>query len=104
LKPTSKSRHANRNWLQGGSVAKAFLKDPEYTIRGITRDPTKAESKALVAQGIEIVKGDIDVVESLKVAFQGAHTVFGNTPFSNAFAMPTEEDIAKLKPNQTLRE
>jgi hypothetical protein len=90
--------------IQGGSVAKAFLKDPEYKIRGVTRDPAKAESKALVAQGIEIVKGDVEDVESLKSAFKGAHTVFGNTAFSNAFAMPTDADIEKLRPNQTLRE
>lgn len=58
----------------------------------------------MIAQGIEIVKGDIDDVESLKAPFKGAHTIFGNTAFSNAFASPTEADIAKLKPNQTLRE
>lgn len=90
--------------VQGGSVAKTFLKDPTYKIRGVTRDPTKAESKALEAHGIEIVKGDVDDVETLKAAFKGAHTVFGNTAFSSAFAMPTEADIEKLRPNQTLRE
>jgi hypothetical protein len=89
---------------QGGSVAKAFLEDPTYKIRGITRDPTKAESQALISQGIEIVKGDAEDVQSLKLAFKGADVIFGNTAFSNAFAMPTEADIAKLKPGQTLRE
>lgn len=89
---------------QGGSVAKAFLEDPTYKIRGITRDPTKSESQALIAQGIDIVKGDADDVDSLKKAFKGAHTIFGNTAFSTAFASPTEADIAKLKPGQTLRE
>jgi hypothetical protein len=84
---------------QGGSVAKAFLKDPSYKIRGVTH-PAQAESQALVTQGIEIVQGDIDDVETLKAAFKGAHTIFGNT----AFAMPTEGDIKKLKPNQSLRE
>jgi hypothetical protein len=50
------------------------------------------------------VKGDVDDVDALKVAFKGAHTIFGNTAFSNAFVMPTEADIEKLRPNQTLRE
>jgi hypothetical protein len=85
-------------------VAKAFLKDPSYKIRGITRDPTKPESEALIAQGIEVVKGDVDNVETLRSAFKGAHTIFGNTAFSNAMVQPTEADLAKLKPNQTLRE
>jgi hypothetical protein len=89
---------------EGASVAEAFLKDPEWRIRGISRDPTKPESQALIAKGIEIVKGDSDDVESLKAAFQGAQAIFGNTAFSNAFAMPTEADFAKLQPNQTLRE
>lgn len=30
--------------------------------------------------------------------------IFGNTAFSNAFAMPTKADLAKLKEGQTLRE
>jgi hypothetical protein len=90
--------------IQGGSVAKAFVKDPSYKIRGITRDPTKPESQALIAQGIEIVKGDVEDVGTLKSAFKGAHTIFGNTAFSNAMVQPTEADLAKLKPNQTLRE
>jgi hypothetical protein len=85
-------------------VAEAFLKDPSWKIRGISRDPAKPESEALKKKGIEIVKGDSDDVESLKAAFQGAQAIFGNTAFSNAFAMPTEADLAKLKPNQTLRE
>ncbi|KAH7327248.1 hypothetical protein BKA65DRAFT_566619, partial [Rhexocercosporidium sp. MPI-PUGE-AT-0058] len=89
---------------QGGSVAQAFLQDPSWKIRGTSRDPTKASSQALIAQGIEIVPGDVDDVESLKSAFRGANLIFGNTAFSNAFAMPTEADIEKLRPGQTLRE
>ena len=58
----------------------------------------------LIEQGIEVFKGDIDDVESLKSAFQGANVVFGNTAFSTAFATPTDADYAKLSPNQTLRE
>lgn len=45
---------------QGGSVAKTFLTDPklkgEWKVRGITRDATKAEPKALEAKGAEIVE------------------------------------------------
>lgn len=90
--------------MQGSSVAEAFLKDPSWTIRGISRNPASDASNSLRNRGIEIVQGDSDDVESLKAAFQGAHTIFGNTAFSNAFAQPTEADIAKLRPDQTLRE
>jgi hypothetical protein len=89
---------------QGGSVAEAFLKDPEYKIRGISRDPTGTSSQALIAKGIEIVKAELEDVESLKAAFKGADVIFGNTAFSNVFAMPKADDFAKLKPGQTLRE
>ena len=70
----------------------------------MARQPDRVDSKALVAQGIEIVKGDVDDISSLKLAFQGASVIFGNTAFPNAFAMPTEADISKLKEGQTLRE
>ena len=44
---------------QGGSVIKAVLKDPkaagEFKIRGITRDPTKPNAKALAEKGVETV-------------------------------------------------
>ncbi|KAL7912347.1 hypothetical protein GGI35DRAFT_492245 [Trichoderma velutinum] len=89
---------------QGSSVANVFLNEGGWKIRGVTRDPSKPESQALAAKGIEMVKGDADDMASIKAAVQGASLVFGNTAFSPAFAMPTAEDLAKLQPGQTLRE
>ncbi|PVH77871.1 NAD(P)-binding protein [Cadophora sp. DSE1049] len=89
---------------QGSSVASAFLRDPTWKIRGTSRDPAKPSSQALISQGIEIVAGDVDDVASLKTAFKDANLIFGNTAFSNAFAMPTASDLEKLAPGQTLRE
>ena len=44
---------------QGGSVIASVLNDPraaeEFKIRGITRDPSKANAKALAAKGVEMV-------------------------------------------------
>ena len=44
---------------QGGSVVESVLNDPraaeEFKIRGITRDPSKANAKALAAKGVEMV-------------------------------------------------
>lgn len=45
---------------QGGSVAKALLKDPrtaqQFKVKAVTRDPTKPAAKALLDQGAEVVK------------------------------------------------
>ncbi|KAH7316939.1 hypothetical protein B0I35DRAFT_451737 [Stachybotrys elegans] len=89
---------------QGSSVADAFLQDSGWKIRGLTRDPSKPASKALAARGIEIVKGDIDDIDSIKAAVQGASVVFGNTVFSEAFSNPAAAHLAKLGPGQTIRE
>lgn len=68
---------------QGGSLANYVVTDPvlskEYSIRAVTRDPSKPAAKALAAKGIEVVQGDIDDVASIKAAFKGAHTVFAVT-------------------------
>ncbi|KAL6691252.1 hypothetical protein J3F84DRAFT_397770 [Trichoderma pleuroticola] len=90
--------------IQGSSVANVFLNETGWKIRGITRDPSKPESKALASKGVEIVKGDLNDVESMKTAVRGASVVFGNTAFPDAFGNPSAENIAKLAPGPTLLE
>lgn len=51
-----------------------------------------------------MLQGDADDPESLKKAVQGAQVVFGNTAFSSKAAVATDEDLAKLKPGQEMRE
>lgn len=45
--------------LQGGSIVEQILSDPkassQFSIRGITRDPTKPAAKALTAKGVDCV-------------------------------------------------
>lgn len=45
---------------QGGSVINSILGDPrtakEFKIRGITRDPSKPNAKALIDRGVECVE------------------------------------------------
>ncbi|KFY10710.1 hypothetical protein V491_07517 [Pseudogymnoascus sp. VKM F-3775] len=89
---------------QGSSVANAFPKDDGWKIRGVTRDPSKPASKALAGKGIDIVKGDVDDVDSIKAAVQGASIVYGNIAFSEAFSNPAVAHVAKLSQGQTLRE
>ncbi|KAF7557762.1 hypothetical protein G7Z17_g494 [Cylindrodendrum hubeiense] len=70
---------------QGGAVVNAFLQDPEWTIRGITRDPTSEKARALSGKGVEMVKANLDDLASLEVAFEGANVIFGITDYYEHF-------------------
>ncbi|KAE8389157.1 hypothetical protein BDV23DRAFT_173333 [Aspergillus alliaceus] len=71
---------------QGGSVIKTFLKDPTWRIRGLTRNVSGEKAQRLQAQGVDIMKADLDDPASLTAAFQGATVIFSVTDFWNAFA------------------
>jgi nucleoside-diphosphate-sugar epimerase len=73
---------------QGGSVAQRFLQDPNYRVRGMTRNPTSPAAQKLAAQGIEIVKADLDDVSSLVKAFEGANVIFSVTNYWEPFFRP----------------
>ena len=83
--------------VQGGGLAKAILADPSsgFSVRAITRDPSKDNAKALAAKGAEVVSANLDDVESLKKAFAGAHGVFGVTNFWEHFSAEKEKAQAK---------
>ncbi|EXM15787.1 hypothetical protein V3481_006651 [Fusarium oxysporum f. sp. vasinfectum] len=66
---------------QGSSVVETFLGEPGWTVRGITRDPSKTSSRAWANRGVDIVAGDLDVPGSMEKAFRGANVVFGTTDF-----------------------
>lgn len=78
---------------KGRSVAETYLKEAGWRVRGITRDATKPDSLALAAKGVEIVEGDLDDVESLKAALQGASVVFGNTVFPFMLALTSNPQL-----------
>lgn len=73
----------NATGQQGGSVIETILSDTElskeYSIRGTTRDPSKARAQELSTKGVEIAKADVDDPVSLKKAFEGAYVIFANT-------------------------
>ncbi|KAH6839587.1 hypothetical protein B0I37DRAFT_386780 [Chaetomium sp. MPI-CAGE-AT-0009] len=73
---------------QGGSVARRFLQDPQYVVRGLTRDPSSAAAKELAALGAEVVRADLDDVDSLKAAFTGANIIFSVTNYWEPFFRP----------------
>ena len=68
---------------QGGGLARAILGDPAraFAVRAVTRLPASAPAQALAAGGADIVAADLDRVETLKRAFDGAYAVFCVTNF-----------------------
>ncbi|KAI9284629.1 hypothetical protein BC943DRAFT_360976 [Umbelopsis sp. AD052] len=87
---------------QGGSVINAFLKDPTWKIRTITRNVSKPQSIALQEKGVEVVQGDLNDGDSLMAAVQGANVVFGVTDFWEPFFSPATKE--KLAPGQLINE
>jgi uncharacterized protein YbjT (DUF2867 family) len=61
----------------------------------VTRDPSKDKAKALASAGAQVVKGDLDDVESLKKAFAGAYGVYAVTNFWEHFSAEKEKVQAK---------
>ncbi len=82
---------------QGGGLCRAILADAAggFECRAVTRDTGKDKAKALAAAGAEVVKGDLDDVESLKKAFAGAHGVYAVTNFWEHFSGEKEKAQAK---------
>jgi uncharacterized protein YbjT (DUF2867 family) len=82
---------------QGGGLARAILADANggFAVRAITRDPGKDSAKALAASGAEVVRADIDDIDSLKKAFTGAHGAFCVTNFWEHLSAEKEKAQAK---------
>jgi hypothetical protein len=87
---------------QGKGVLSAFVADPAYHVRAVTRNPSSAGGKALADQGVEVVKADVNDVESLKRAFEGSHIIYAVTDFFAPFgtsgpAKAVEVEVAQGK-------
>jgi hypothetical protein len=80
---------------QGGSVASTFLQNPEWRIRGLTRDPHSDASKALSARGVKMLQANLHDPASLQDAFKGANLVFSVTDFWKPFFDPANQGGAK---------
>lgn len=81
---------------QGGSVVQELLKEPtRYHVRGLTRDTNSAKSKALAAQGIEVVQADLSDPISLERAFLDAHIIYAMTDFWQSMSADVELEQGK---------
>lgn len=77
---------------QGGGLVRAILNDNsgEFSARAITRNADSEKAKALAAAGAEVVEADVNSVDSLRAAFQGAYGAFCVTFFWDHFSPETE--------------
>ncbi|TLD24081.1 hypothetical protein PspLS_06547 [Pyricularia sp. CBS 133598] len=64
---------------QGGGVVNIMKNTPGWRIRAITRNPESEKAKQLAADGIEVVYGDFENIDSMMKAFAGAHAAFAVT-------------------------
>ena len=82
---------------QGGGVARAILNDrnSEFAVRAVTRDPNSDKAKELAKMGAEVVKGEIDDLQSLKRILSGAYGAYFVTFFWDHFSPEKEKSEAK---------
>ena len=74
---------AGATGAQGGGLVRAILADPqsEFIPRALTRNRNSEKAKALAALGAEVVEADVNDVNSLRKAFDGAYGAFCVTFF-----------------------
>lgn len=79
---------------QGGGLVSAILDDPDgpFKVRGVTRNPDSERATALAQRGVELAQADLDDVESLKRAFDGAYGAYCVTNFWEHFSAAKETE------------
>ena len=68
---------------QGGGLARAILRDPSgaFSVRALTRRPESEPARVLAQLGADVRVADLDRLETVKRAFEGAHAVYCVTNF-----------------------
>jgi uncharacterized protein YbjT (DUF2867 family) len=82
---------------QGGGLVRAILNDPNggFTVRAITRDAKSDKAKELAIVGAEVVAADVDDLQSLQRAFQGAYGAYCVTFYWAHFS--PEKEMAEAR-------
>lgn len=83
--------------MQGGSLVRAIINDPEkeFIPRAVVRDISSDKAKKLKDMGAEIVEGDLEKPGTIKKAFEGAYGAYCVT-FYWAYFSP-EKELAHAK-------
>lgn len=90
---------------QGGGLARAILADSDgpFAVRALTRDPSSDAARTLADAGAEVVQADLDDLDSLVQAFDGAWGVFALTNFWEHFSPEKEKQQAKNQADAAAR-
>lgn len=82
---------------QGGGLVHAILNDKnsEFAVRAVTRDTNSDKAKELAKLGAEVVAGDVDDIQSIKRALDGAYGAYFVTFFWSHFS--PEKEMAEVK-------
>jgi uncharacterized protein YbjT (DUF2867 family) len=82
---------------QGGGLARAILsdKDGPFAVRATTRDVNSVKAKELAKLGAEVVAANVDHVETLKRAFEGAYGAYCVTFYWSHFSPERETANAR---------
>jgi uncharacterized protein YbjT (DUF2867 family) len=81
---------------QGSGLVRAILKNgsEEFAVRALTRDVNSDKAKELAKIGADVVAADVDDLESLKRAFDGAYGAYCVTFFWTHFSPEREKKEA----------
>jgi uncharacterized protein YbjT (DUF2867 family) len=74
---------AGATGAQGGGLARAILADPDgpFAVRALTRTPGSEKAQALAAAGAEVVQANVDDVDAMTRAYEGAYGAYCVTFF-----------------------
>ena len=79
---------------QGGAVTRALLSSG-HKVRALTRNTDSSRARRLADQGVELIRGDLDSVESLEQALQGIDSFYlMGSPQEAGVGAETEQGIA----------
>ncbi|WP_242118644.1 NmrA/HSCARG family protein [Aestuariivivens sediminicola] len=82
---------------QGGGLVRAILSDQNsaYQVRAVTRNANSDKAKALVQSGAEVVEADVEDIDSMKKALEGADAAYFVTFFWEHFSAEKEQQHIK---------
>jgi uncharacterized protein YbjT (DUF2867 family) len=82
---------------QGGGLVRAIVHDKgaAFRVRALTRNINSEKAQALAQLGAQVVAADLDDIESLKRAFEGAYGAFTLTNYWEHFS--PEKELAQAR-------
>jgi uncharacterized protein YbjT (DUF2867 family) len=78
---------------QGGAALR-HLKQRNFAIRALVRDPEKPEARELENQGVEVLRGDFDDTNSMERALDGADGAYSVQAWQGGAEAETRQGVA----------